>query len=124
MKDDSTDTLLDLDHQVVDSDDLLWRASIYRMHLTFSTEKSKLVVGRQRVAWGVGRVWNPTDLFNPVSPLQIEQDQRDGVDAVNLEYYTGPLGSLNLVFAAGDDSDKNSVRLEGAPRISTSTTFT
>lgn len=117
IKDDSTDTLLDLDHQVVDSDNLLWQASIYRMYLTYATEKSKLVLGRQRVAWGVGRVWNPTDLFNPISPLQIEQDQRDGVDAVSLEYYTGPLSSLNLVFAAGNNSDENSAGLQATMNI-------
>jgi len=118
VKDRSTDTRLDLDHLVVDSDDLLWRASVYRMHLTFTTEKSKLVLGRQRIAWGVGRVWNPFDLFNPISPLQIEQDQRDGVDAINLEYYTSQLGSLNFVFSAGDDSDENNVGLQGSMNIS------
>lgn len=117
VKDASTDTLLDLDHLVVDSEDLLWQASIYRMYLTYTAEKSKLVLGRQRVAWGVGRVWNPFDLFNPISPLQIEQDQRVGVDAVNLEYYTGSLSSLNLVFAAGDDSDQNSIGLKGTANI-------
>lgn len=103
VKDHETDSLIDLNAQVLDRDDVLWRASLYRMHFDFNLPQAKLVLGRQRIAWGSGRIWNPVDLFNPISPLAIEPDQRDGVDAVNLEYYPGAFSLLNIVYAAGGE---------------------
>jgi len=104
-----TNTRWDLTTLVVDNDDLVWRASVYRVYLKLAFDKANVVAGRQRIAWGTGRVWNPTDLFNPISPLRIEQAQRDGVDALSAEYFIGKLSSVNLVYAAGSNSDRDSV---------------
>ncbi len=40
-----------------------------------------LTAGRQRIGWGTARFWSPMDMFNPISPLQIESEERQGVDA-------------------------------------------
>ena len=101
-------TLFDLNREIADHQDLFWRHSLYRLYLTYSKRELNLTVGRQRVAWGQDRIWNPTDLFNPVSPLRLEREQRTGVDAVNIEYSFGPLAGINMVYAPGDDRVKGS----------------
>ncbi len=117
VKNSNTNTLLDLDHLVVDSDDILWRTNVYRMFLKISMEHSNVILGRQRIAWGTGRLWNPVDLFNPVSPLQIERNQREGVDAVNLEYFSGALSSLTFVHAAGDEREDDSTAIRAVTNV-------
>lgn len=100
------DNLFDLTGNILDNPDLFWRHSLYRIYLAYSIEDITLTIGRQRIAWGQARIWNPTDLFNPVSPLRIESDQRPGVDALSLEYSSGPLSGLNIVYAPGDEKGK------------------
>lgn len=102
-------TLFDLTETLADRPDLFWRHLIYRAYLTYSADRLNFMLGRQRVAWGQTRIWNPTDLFNPISPLQIEGDQRVGVDALNLEYSFGALSSVNAVYAPGAKDDETSV---------------
>ena len=101
-------TLFDLSREITDNQNLFWRHSLYRLYLTYSKRGLNLTVGRQRVAWGQARIWNPTDLFNPVSPLRIEREQRTGVDAVNIDYSFGPLAGLNIVYAPGNERTEGS----------------
>jgi hypothetical protein len=101
-------TLFDLTETLSDRKDLFWRHLLYRIYLTYARDRLTLTVGRQRVAWGQARIWNSTDLFNPVSPFQIEGDQRIGVDAVNFEYSLGALSGLSAVYALGDDDEETS----------------
>jgi hypothetical protein len=95
---DNTD-LLDLEDHLLDNRDFLWRHSLYRAYLQYRTEKINFVAGRQRIAWGTGKLWNPTDLFNPFDPLQLEREERKGVDALSGEWFLGTLSSLNIVYA-------------------------
>ncbi len=100
------DALYDLSRNMVDNPDLLLRHSLYRLYLSLSGKGSILTIGRQRIAWGQARLWNPTDLFNPVSPLEIERGERMGVDAISLEYFLGPLSSIHLVYAPRKEEEK------------------
>jgi hypothetical protein len=102
------ETLFDLTKTLVDNPDLFWRHTLYRIYLTYSSDELTFTVGRQRIAWGQARIWNPTDLFNPISPLQIEGGQRLGVDAINFEYSLGALSGFNVVYAPRDESEKTS----------------
>ncbi|MBI5611336.1 MAG: hypothetical protein HY902_20860 [Deltaproteobacteria bacterium] len=53
-----------------------------------------VTVGRQALAWGSGRFWNPTDRLAPFAPSDIDREVRRGVDAVR---WTVPLGVTALV---------------------------
>lgn len=96
--------LFDLSRNLIDNPDMFWRHALYRLYLTYSGKGFNITAGRQRVAWGQAHIWNPTDLFNPVSPLQIEGGERLGVDALSVEYYFSPLSNLNIVYAPRDES--------------------
>ncbi len=56
-----------------------------------------LVIGRQRVAWGTGRIWNPTDLFNPINPAAFDKIEKDGADLLTAQVYAGNFTDLTLV---------------------------
>ena len=75
-------TGFDLDRTYTRRDDLDTRHQIYRAWGRYEGERLTLTVGRQRIALGRARLWNPTELFNPIFPLQIEGTQRIGQDAV------------------------------------------
>jgi hypothetical protein len=74
----------DLLHVVVNEPHAYWDTSLYRGYLTIRHGPAELTVGRQRIAWGTAHFWSPADVFNPISPLQVEADDREGVDAAQL----------------------------------------
>lgn len=111
------DTRFDLSTVTLDRPDIFWSQSLYRLYGAFSRGPFTVTAGRQRVALGAGRIWNPEDLLNPVSPLQVERDERTGTDAVNMEVTTGPLSGVNFVFAPGKTSNKESFLLRARTNL-------
>lgn len=98
-KDQKKLSFLDLDHVSTDRDHLYLKSSLYRAYLKYDTDKLQVVLGKQLIDWGRCRFWSPLDLFNPASPLNIERDERIGVDALNLELVLNSLSYLNFVYA-------------------------
>ncbi len=90
---------LDLDHVVVDRTHVYSDLSVYRATMSLRSSTATLTVGRQRIAWGTARFWSPADLFNPIDPLQVEGDIRQGVDAVQLEWAPGGVWRTSAVYA-------------------------
>ena len=77
---------------VSDLDQLVWD----RVYVKLYSQLANLTVGKQRIAWGSGTIWNPTDIFNPfVLSFAVKEEETTNVEAVRLE---APLGS-----AAGID---------------------
>lgn len=58
----------------------------------------EIAVGRQVVARGVGRVWQPTDRFNPINPANFSKFERDGADAVSAKVYLGAFSDVEAVY--------------------------
>jgi hypothetical protein len=56
-------------------------------------------IGRQRIAWGTSWVWNPIDIFNPLSILDFDYEERPAVDALRMQYYTGAVSKVEFAFA-------------------------
>ncbi len=114
----ATERWLDLGWSIKDDESFEWEHLFYRGYLFFESEQVELTLGRQRIPWGVGRLWNPVDRFNAIGPLAIEPDQSQGVDAVNLRWLFSGFTFLEVVYAAADDSDDQSyaARLHGVYR--------
>ena len=72
---------------------------VYRGWLRFEDGPLRITVGRQRVPWGVGRLWNPIDRFNAIGPLAVEGDQSLGIDAVDVRWSFSGFDHLQLVYA-------------------------
>ena len=75
------------------------RQRLFRAFLLLQSKGATLSVGRQRIAWGSGFAWNPTDILNPFDPGAIELGERAGVDAAHVSVPLGPLSRLELVAA-------------------------
>ncbi|MFQ5735541.1 MAG: hypothetical protein ACE5GY_01590 [Thermodesulfobacteriota bacterium] len=105
--------LFDLSATTLDRDAVFWRQSVYRAYLAYEHGPATVTAGRQRVALGTGRIWNPEDLLNPISPLQIERDERTGTDAVQVEVATGPLSAATFVYAPGRGPGSESFLVRG-----------
>lgn len=90
---------LDLQHVFVNQSHAYWDTSLYRGYVSLHRGSATLTAGRQRIGWGTARFWSPMDMFNPISPLQIEPEERQGVDAA-LAAFSSP-GALrwNFVYA-------------------------
>jgi hypothetical protein len=92
-------TNFDLISPLIDTDNLYARQKLYRFYINFSTSAGDVKLGRQKIPWGTGKVWNPTDPFNPIAYTSLEREERAGVDAISYEMPISALSSLNLVYS-------------------------
>lgn len=76
---------------VTNPNQLIWD----RVYLKGRFPQFSLTLGKQRIAWGVGYVWNPTDVFNPYFlSFAAREEETANVEAVRLEI---PLGELSNI---------------------------
>lgn len=94
-------TFLDLDWTVAEGERYVLQQRLFRAFATLYLGSAEVTVGRQRIAWGTGFAWNPTDLLNPFNPAAIELDEKEGVDAVHVSLPFGALSRLEAVYAPG-----------------------
>jgi len=92
------DVYYDMDSILADNPDLYWRHSIYRLYLTYTDDLISLTAGRQRIAMGVGRIWNPEDVINPINPVSIERTERTGVDAVKMDFSINAFSNISFIY--------------------------
>jgi hypothetical protein len=90
-------------------DELNNEVSLYRAYGQYRGAQHFWSIGRQRIPLGVGRVWNPIDVFNPIDTRSVETDERTGTDAIRYEYALNELSNLDVTVADG----KGAVRLKG-----------
>ncbi len=109
-----TRTWLDADRVFADHESFHGMHLLYRGWLRYEGDSFDVTVGRQRIPLGRARLWNPTDLFNPIFPLAIQGDQRIGQDALLARWE--PLRSFWVmgIWAPQDDPDEHraALRLE------------
>lgn len=77
---------LDLSQTFVEEESVRYLHRLYRATVSYRDEPFTMEIGRQQIPWGRGHFFTPTDVFNPFSPTQIELEERDGVDAIHLNF--------------------------------------
>ncbi|MGB5506260.1 MAG: hypothetical protein WBM70_06220 [Sulfurovum sp.] len=86
---------------------------LHRFSVGYADEKHNVVFGLQKVTMGVGRIWTPTDLFNPRNPLALEPDQIYGNYALSYTYALGTFSQImGVVAKRHDDSYKYAGRVK------------
>ena len=100
------DTFIGAEDNLHRGDTVAVRQSLYRGYLAFEAGPAELVVGRQRVAWGVAKLWNPIDRFNPISPLALDADQSQGIDGVAARWNLDGFNFFEAVYAPGTSRDE------------------
>lgn len=85
-----------------------WEHEIDRLFFSFAIPGGvDLVIGRQAIGWGVGRLWSPLDLFAPLTATDIDREERRGIDAAKLTFRLGPTSYFEVVLAGGTERDED-----------------
>jgi hypothetical protein len=84
-------------------------SSIYRAYLQYRGGSHFWSVGKQRIPLGVGRIWNPIDVFNPIDSEAVETNEREGTNSIRYEYAISELSNVDTTIAEG----KGAVRVKG-----------
>lgn len=100
-----------LDRNYAEAGAYYGRHRLYRGSVTLAAGDTDVRIGRQRIAWGTGRFWSPLDILNPFSAIQLEREERIGVDAVLIERKFGALSRLSAVYAPQPAAGKSSAAL-------------
>lgn len=121
---DEVDTFLGLEDDIHwfglkdERDHFRWSHSAYRAYVHYEGERVSATLGRQRIPWGVGRLWSPIDRFSEIPPLDLEGDQFPGVDALEGRWQLSGFTYLQAVYAPGTRSEeaKYALRAHGVAR--------
>ena len=89
---------------------------LHRAAVSLDVSPLRLAVGRQRIAWGTGKLWSPTDLFNPLNPLSLERGERRGADAALATLTVGPQAEITGVYAPLDGAARGGARTHATVR--------
>ncbi|MHB1049295.1 MAG: hypothetical protein ACYC09_04370 [Bacteroidota bacterium] len=96
------------DHDLGNADVIWWTApstaahsEIDRLWIDGTFGDVTVSAGRQRIAWGTALVWNPTDLFNPLSILDFDYEERPGVDAIRAQYFMSEVSKMEIAIKPG-----------------------
>jgi hypothetical protein len=92
--------VISLHWQPVQENHLTSSHYIDRLYFDQDFSFGSLAIGRQRISWGTGRVWNPTDIFNPINPANFGKIEKDGSDAASMRFDLGQLTNLQFVYNA------------------------
>ncbi len=95
-----------LEKRYINGDDLQASHKLYRGYLAWQGEKLDVRLGRQQINWSTALIWNPMDRFNPLNPIQLERDERLGVDALNMDYSLGDTSTLSMAYAPAHQVDQ------------------
>lgn len=88
---------LKLNWQVYDSKYIKVNHFIDLLYFKHIFEIGEISIGRQYISWGVGRVWQPTDMFNPINPANFSKVEKDGADAIAGKLYLGSFSDLDVL---------------------------
>ncbi len=96
-------TLKELSWNPIDEEKIKIRHFIDRLYFRQKLPFGDVKIGRQRISWGTGRIWNPTDLFNPINPAAYYIIEKPGADAISTKIRFGNFTDLNLVYNPVND---------------------
>jgi len=100
---------VDLSVNLVDKPALLVHSKIDRLFVNYQSNKWNITLGRQRINWGKNLAWNPNDLFNAYSFFDFDYEERPGVDALRIQYYTSGNSSIETAISYTDIWEDNTI---------------
>lgn len=82
-----------------------------RLSWSQSINAYDLIIGRQQISFGSAKLVNPTDLFSPFNLVEINKEERNGVDAIRLRKSLGANSEFDVGMVIGQSgrSEDNAV---------------
>lgn len=84
-----------------------YRTKIHRAYVKVSIDYFTATVGRQQIRFGSGKLWNPLDILNPISPTFLEGvDEQKGTDAIKLDFFPDDKSEVTLIYDMKKSNNK------------------
>ena len=90
--------ILPLECLWVNNNDLVFNTIVDRFYYEYSNEKFQMRIGRQRINWGINTTWNPNDLFNNYNIYDFDYEEREGADAIRIQFFPDFLSSFDFAY--------------------------
>ncbi|MEA3371463.1 MAG: hypothetical protein U9Q40_09015 [Campylobacterota bacterium] len=78
-------------------------AKLYRLYGGYEDSQNRVVLGLQNISMGVGRIWTPTNLFNPKNIYALEPDETFGVAALLYTRHLSDTSEITLITSQKED---------------------
>jgi hypothetical protein len=78
-------------------------AKLYRLYGGYEDADNRVIFGLQNITMGVGRIWTPTNLFNPKNSYALEPDETFGVAALSYTRHLSTMSQLTAVVSQRTD---------------------
>jgi hypothetical protein len=99
--------LWDFDSDLVSESGFRVSHNLDQLAVRLSAPFGDIVIGRQVLSWGTGRLWNPTDLLSPFPPTAIDREVRRGVDAVRVSVPLASTAQLEALWLPRPEAHEN-----------------
>ncbi len=117
QKNQKTLNFWDADKVMADRSHFYWKTGLYRAYLKYASKSLHCTAGKLAIDWSRMKFYGPLDIFNAVSPLDIERDERIGVDAVNLEYFPTGFSAIQLIYIPHKNDERSGIALKAGQKI-------
>ena len=95
-------------------DQLTWD----RVYLKYYLPILSVTAGKQRIAWGTGYIWNPTDVFNPfVLSFAMKEEEENNVEAVRIEVPITALSGIDGYVQTGKEWNQAKKGIRGKVNV-------
>jgi len=78
-------------------------AKLHRLYAGYQEGKHSTTLGIQKITMGAGRIWTPTDLYNPKNSFALEPDEVFGVLALTYAYAPSSLSNMRAIVSMKED---------------------
>jgi hypothetical protein len=78
---------------------LVIHSNTERLNIEYRDSNWNIRVGRQRINWGITTNWNPNDIFNAYNFLDVDYEERPGVDGGKFQYIFNNSSSAEIAYA-------------------------
>lgn len=103
--------IIKLSDNIFKGNSYLLNLRIDRAYIDYTNDKFQLRIGRQRINWGQCSVWNPNDLFNAYSFFDFDYIEKNGSDAIRLQYYSTSTSTFDFAIKADNNHKVTSALL-------------
>ncbi len=104
--DNANNDYFDLSLVLLDQSSFVVHSMLDRLYFEYFDDQWEIRLGRQRINWGIGTVWNPNDIFNAFAFTDFDYEERPGSDALRVKRYLGFASSIEIAVKAFDSWDQ------------------
>lgn len=99
----------DLEYELSQGHNVFYGQNFYRAYGELNLDILNIRVGRQKIEWGIMRLFSPGDLFHPLPIFDVEKMERVGSTAANVLFTPWEGTKINAVYAFDQSQDRSRI---------------